>query len=144
VGRVSWSGAAALWLCALASGCGAGDAPRWQTVHAVTGKVVLANGKPLNGGAVYFVPADGAVMSEGKIAPDGSFSLLTGGSGAGAPAGEFKVRIEPPDASVLAIRRTPGSGKGLPFPARYLDEDTSGLTVVVKSGANDLKPFVLK
>ena len=40
------------------SGCGRSGAPEKLTVYEVKGKLLLANGKPLNGGHVYFVPTD--------------------------------------------------------------------------------------
>ena len=60
----------------------------------------------------------------------------------GAPSGEYKVKIEPdfsPGASVARSR--PGARR--PFPAVYMDEDTSGLKVTVKDGDNHLEPFKL-
>jgi hypothetical protein len=115
------------------SGCG-GD----------SGALKRADGKPLGGGQIYFVPNDGAVTSEGKIETDGSFHLVTGNSGEGAPPGEFKIRIEPADPALIANKKAKSSGRGLPFSARYLDEDSSGLTASIKSEPNTLEPFRLK
>ena len=128
-----------------ASGCG-GDsgALKKVAVYPVKGSVVRADGTPLDGGQVYFVPKDGAVTSEGKIAADGSFTLVTGNSGEGAPPGDFKIRIEPADPSVIANKKAKASGKKLPFPAKYLDEDASGLTASIKAEPNSLEPFRLK
>lgn len=135
--------AGGLLLGASVAGCGgAYDAPPRLSVHEVTGQVLLADGKPLQGGTVYFVPRDGVVNSEGKIGGDGGFSLITGGSGEGAPEGEYKVRIEPADVSRFTVK-TPRR-KRPPFPPRHLDEDTSGLTARVKAGTNALAPFILK
>ena len=126
------------------SGCGAEDgAVKQVTVYPVKGSVALADGKPLKGGKVYFVPKDGALTSEGKIGPDGTFTLETGGSGAGAPAGEYKVRVEPEDTSLLAGKKA-AKGKTLPFATKYLDEDSSTLTATVKADPNQLEPFRLK
>jgi hypothetical protein len=127
------------------SGCG-GDsgALKQVAVYPVTGSVVRADGKPLGGGQIYFVPNDGAVTSEGKIETDGSFHLVTGNSGEGAPPGEFKIRIEPADPALIANKKAKSSGRGLPFSARYLDEDSSGLTASIKSEPNTLEPFRLK
>ena len=52
----------------------------------------------LSGGWIYFVRKAGdlPVTPSGVIGPDGTFSLVTGGSGEGAPPGEYKVRIEAP------------------------------------------------
>jgi hypothetical protein len=120
------------WLCwlglvLLAGVAGCGDnsgAPPKLTVYEVKGKVLLADGKPLEGGHVYFVHANGATTSEGKTGADGSFALSTGGSGAGAPVGDYRVRVEPSDPSLLAPsapgRRGAAKGKKLPFDSRYL------------------------
>jgi hypothetical protein len=69
---------------------------------------------------------------------------VTGSSGEGAPAGDFKVRIEPEDKSLIATSRSSASAKKLPFPAKYLDEDSSGLTATIKPEPNQLEPFRLK
>ncbi len=127
-------------------GCGASDTgvPTALTVYEVKGKVLLADGSPLSGGHVYFVSKDGAMSPEGKIGSDGSFALVTGPSGEGAPSGEYKVRIEPEDASLIGGKRSKKGGKKLSFPTKYLDEDSSGLMVTVKSEPNQLEPFRLK
>ena len=70
-------------------------------------------GKPLCSGWVYFVPkGDLSITPSAKIASDGTFSLVTGGSGEGAPAGDYKVRIEAP-----GFRPDPKSKKS-PFPVQ--------------------------
>ncbi len=127
-------------------GCRQADTPPIVKVYPVKGKVLLANGNPLSGGHIYFVPAkDGLISSSGVIGPDGTFSLTTGESGEGAPEGQFKVRIEA-DASKPQVSK---AGKRLepnqpPFPSKYADEDTSGLLVTVRPEPNELEPFQLK
>lgn len=125
-------------------GCGGGTGVASQRVHAVTGKVELPDGKPLAGGTVYFVPKDGVVVSEGRLDSDGKFTLVTGGSGDGAPAGEYRIRVEPADKSLLSAGQSNGAKKRLPFNRKYLDEDTSNLTAVVKEGANDVGAIRLR
>lgn len=126
------------------AGCGATDGGVQRVaVYPVKGSVVLADGKPLKGGKIYFVPKTGAVTAEGKVGADGSFALETGGSGEGAPPGDYKVRIEPEDTSVLAGKKG-ARGKTLPYSARYLDEDGSGLIATIKAEQNQLEPFRLK
>jgi hypothetical protein len=138
-----WLGVGAL---AGVAGCGASDAPPVVTVYEVKGAVLKADGKPLTGGRVYFVPNDGALTPEGTIGPDGTFSLATGRSGDGAPPGEYRVRVEPDGPSLVAAAtgRNPAKGKKLPFPPKYLDEDSSGLTARVEPRANLLEPFRLR
>ena len=46
--------------------------------------------------------------------------------------GEYKVRVEPGDASLLAVKRDRGKARALPFPPKYLDEDSSTLTARVE------------
>jgi len=135
-----WLGVAVL---AGIPGCGSGDGPPSVTVYEVTGKVLLKDGKPLGGGHVYFVPVDGAMAPEGAIGPDGSFALVTSRSGAGAPPGEYKVRIEPSDPSLMAASPARAGKKRLPFPTKYLDEDSSNLRVTVRAQANQLAPLRL-
>lgn len=137
---MSWVG---LVLCAGIVGCGDSAAQRKAEVHEVRGKVLLADGKPLSGGRVFFVPRDGALTSEGKIGPDGTFALETGISGAGAPVGEYKVRIEPEGGVPIQARKA-SRGKKPPFPVKYLDEDSSKLTALIRAESNRLEPFRLK
>lgn len=127
------------------SGCGDGSsAPGNATVYEVKGKVLLPGGKPLAGGHVYFVPQNGALTPEAPIGPDGTFSLVSGPSGEGAPAGDYKVRIEPSDPSLFTAAHVTARRRTLPFSPKYLDEDSSGLKVAVKAEVNRLEPFVLK
>jgi hypothetical protein len=135
---------AGLLLAAAVAGCGRGDTPPVVTVFEVKGRVLLKDRKPLAGGHVYFVPTSAPwLLASAPVGPDGRFALATGDSGAGAPPGDYKVRVEPdgPPPLVGAGRRP---GTRLPFPPRYLDEDSSGLRVTVKAEPNTLESFVLK
>jgi hypothetical protein len=110
-------------------------------VYEVKGRVLLADGKPLKGGFVTLVPKGDLPLSPGaEIGPDGTFSVVTGGSGEGAPAGDYKVRVEAPQFGTPA----PRSRKKPVVPVRYTDEDSSGLVITVKPEANRLDPIVLK
>ena len=135
---------AGLILLAGLAGCGGGSggAPVVK-VYEAKGKVTLADGKPLAGGRIYFVPTagDSLMRSEAKLATDGSFSLVTGPSGEGAPAGDYKVFVEPLDPSLLTKKK---GGKALPFPEKYTDPDKSGLVATLKAEPNAIAPFVLK
>lgn len=148
-GRASLSTLAVALLISTAasSGCGgvSDPAPPIVKVYPVKGKVLLADGTPLKGGHVWFVPTKDSVLnSYGEISTDGSFSLNTGSSGEGAPEGEFKVRIEPAEPVAPVARGTRRTGKGLSFPEKYSDEDASKITVTIKAGSNDLEPFRLR
>jgi hypothetical protein len=140
-------GAFVLAIPVAVAGCGVSDPPPPRvTVYPVKGKVLLADGSPLKGGHVWFVPTKDSVLnSYGEISPDGSFTLTTGNSGEGAPSGEFKVRIEPAELPAPTLRAgTRRDLKPLPFPEKYTDEDASKIVVTVKAGPNDLEPFRLK
>jgi hypothetical protein len=113
-------------------------------VHEVTGQVLLAGSKPLSKGKVTFVRIDPPyLISTAAVSSDGRFSLTTGDSGEGAPEGQYKVRVEP-DGPPPVLRGGRQDSKILPYPAKFLDEDSSGLIVTVKAEPNHLKPFVLK
>jgi hypothetical protein len=131
-------GVAGTWL--LMSGCG-GPGPYNGALYPVTGQVLLADGRPLSGGSVQFLPSRGGLPATGKISPDGSFSLTTQPGRSGAAPGEYKVRVEPaPDL----LSKKAGAGKKLPFAARYRDYDgDTGLTAVIKAEATQLEPFRL-
>ncbi|MGO9462995.1 MAG: carboxypeptidase-like regulatory domain-containing protein [Isosphaeraceae bacterium] len=123
------------------TGCGGSDSLPSLPVYEVKGKVVLADGKPLTGGFISFVPrGDLPVTPGGAIGPDGTFSLVTGGSGEGAPPGDYKVRVEAPQFQQAG----PKSRKRPLYPFKYTDEDSSGLVVTVRAETNRLEPIVLK
>jgi hypothetical protein len=123
------------------AGCHGTDSLPALKVYEVKGKVVLADGKPLDGGWISFVPkGDLSVTPSSAINSDGTFSLVTGGSGEGAPAGEYKVRVEAPQLAGFQKARN----RRPPFPIKYTDEDSSGLVITVQAAANHLPPFVLK
>jgi hypothetical protein len=128
----------------LLGGCGQTDTPPVVRVYEVKGKVLLAGNKPLTRGRVVFVPTqEPLLVSSAEVREDGTFSLATGESGEGAPAGNYKVRVEP--VGPVPNEQRPRSGsKSLPFPSKYFDEDSSGLSVTVKPEANVLSPFVLR
>src|SRR5262249_11421514 len=93
--RRRWAASLMVAAFAILAGCGNRDSLPAYQVYRVEGKVLLANGKPLDGGWIYFVPkSDLPVTPSGVIGSDGTYSLVTGGSGDGAPAGEYKVRVE--------------------------------------------------
>jgi hypothetical protein len=105
----------------------------------VTGKVTLANGKPLTKGRVVLFPLqDPRMPLNGDIKPDGTFTLTAFGFGTGVTYGEFKVSVEPPGYL------PGGKPRKLAFPAKYLDSATSDLTVTINSETKQLPTIVLK
>jgi len=94
---VTWLALALL----LVLGCAKEEMPK---TYPVKGKVVLRNGKPLQGGFITFTSvADPELRGYGEIAKDGTFTLntiaLTSKARserlAGAVEGEFHVNIRP-------------------------------------------------
>ncbi len=113
---------------ALSLGCAPGGPP----VHTVRGKVVLPGGDVglLAGHHVEAALVDDpAVTASGVIGPDGTFTLETLHAGRilrGAREGAYRVRIYPADEDEAGRRRPPP-----PVAARYLDFESSGLTLAV-------------
>ena len=121
------------------AGCGSGNSGSTRD-YPVKGKVIQSDGKALSGGRVVFVSSDTALYYMGSIGADGSFELKQG-SRVGAPAGNYKIRIE--------VDETTQSKKGkglasLPFPSKYLDEDASKLVATVKAEAEGDNVFEFK
>jgi hypothetical protein len=114
-------------LAMMLAGCG-GKSPASGPVYAVKGKVTLADGKPLAGVNVVFL---GPVLAGAPTQSDGSFTIKSGDKD-GLPEGDYSVRLE--------VLETKGSTKRavLPFPGKYLDEDSSDLKAkVTAAGPND-------
>jgi len=112
----------------------------------VSGKVTFQK-KALPSGTVTFVPDagkgnKGKESALGMIGPDGSYTLTTGGRD-GAPAGWYKVFINPQSMP----KEMPPKGQPLPKPPainpKYQKADTSGISIEVtdppKPGAYDIE-----
>ncbi len=123
------------------TGCSGSNSLPSLTVYEVKGKVVLADGKPLPGGIISFVPkGELPVTPSSVIGPDGTFSLVTGGSGEGAPEGQYKIRVEAPE-----FQQADGKSRKRPLiPPKYTDEDSSQLEITVRAESNQLEPIVLR
>ena len=132
----SW---AVLSLLGLA-GCG-GPGPYTGSLYPVNGQVLLADGTPLNGGTVRFIPTRGGLPASGTIAADGTFSLKSKSRDGAAP-GEYKVRIEP--SAELLVKKGRTAPK-LPFASKYREYDgNTGLTATINAGETQLEPFRLE
>jgi len=126
-----------------AAGCGDGK----LKVYPVTGQV-LYNGEPLPGVDIALHPVDPkndtGYPPHATTDEQGKFSLMTYVKDDGAPSGEFRVAI------AYAIEKAGDDGgdqiKKLAFqvPAKYLTKETSGITVTIKSGSNELTPITLE
>ena len=122
-------------------GCGS-DRPYSGRLYPVTGRILLADGQPLKGGTVQFIPSQGGLPASGKIDADGRFILKSLKSREGAAPGEYKVRIEP--SSELLAKKGRSAPK-LPFASKYREYDgETGLTATIKAEPMQLEPFRLE
>ena len=132
-------------VCLVLAGCGGEQVAgrKNETLYPVQGQILLASGKVLTSGAVVFVPTSGQDSSpRGELDSSGHFLLKTRGTD-GAPAGEYKVRLEPSEGS-LKSKGGIADPKSLPYPPKYADSDgDSGLNATVKAEPNTLEPFKL-
>lgn len=120
-------------------------------IYPVSGKVTF-QGTPASGATVFFSRQGGDAMSEhlimGIVQGDGSFELVCGSLGKGAPPGEYNVLIEwrrTPNQARHGLHSAPGAKGRRPdrLKGRYADPKHSRLRAVVKAGVNELSPFAL-
>jgi hypothetical protein len=113
-------------------------------LYPVSGQVTL-NGSPASGAGVFFHRTGADPRKEqmimGIVQEDGSFELVCGSLGKGAPPGEYDVTIEWKEVS--------GQNKGRPrrspdkLNGRYADPRNPRLRATVKQETNRLPPFDL-
>jgi hypothetical protein len=115
-----------------------------NNLYPVSGKVMV-NGVPAAGAAVFFNRQghdpvnDHLVM--GIVQPDGTFELVSGSLGKGAPPGEYDVLIE--------WKQVTGQSKGHPrhgpdqLRGRYADPKRPRFHISIKAQRNQLAPFDL-
>jgi hypothetical protein len=110
-------------------GCGGKTAP-------VKGQMKLKDGGDVSQLARYIVqfePEGGRTSGTGEIQPDGTFQITTFAPNDGALPGKHRVAVSPP--------QSPDPDKPPPKPAiarKYFDFSTSGLSVEIKPGKNDV------
>jgi hypothetical protein len=119
-------------------GCGnPGISPTFE----VTGKVTY-KGQPVDGVKVVFTPDSGRPAT-GTTDSEGRFTLSTYKTDDGAVPGTHKVAIVPVSAGEAPpMPDTPEAERAsppkAPFPSRYCNPESSGLTATVESdGQND-------
>ena len=128
--------------CMLAGSGGGASVAKQTNSQEVKGKVVLANGKPLAKGTVVLWPQQEPMMQlQGKVQPDGTFTLKAGGLSVGVSHGDFLVSVEP-EGYVSGF--TVAKPKGLQYPAKYLNDQTSGLKVTITPETSELPLIELK
>ncbi len=140
-----------LALLAVLWGCSDGGPPKGteglQNLQPVSGTVSF-QGKPTPGAVVLFHPTADPDSFKKRIAgivdEEGSFEMSTtvgAGTRPGVEPGSYKVtiswaeRVDPND-------KDSDMGPDL-LPEKYKDHKTSGLTVEIETGSNELDPFEL-
>jgi hypothetical protein len=115
-----------------------------NNIYPVSGKV-LCKGLPASGATVFFCRKGGDSMDDhmimGIVQEDGSFELVCGSIGKGAPPGDYDVLIEWKQVSSQSNgrpQRGPDKLKG-----RYADPKHPLLHAAVEAKTNDLPPFEL-
>jgi hypothetical protein len=113
-----------------------------NNIYPVSGKVTY-HGAPAAGAAVFFRRQGGDPMREhlimGIVQEDGSFELVCGSLGKGAPPGKYDVLIE--------WKRVTGQGQGRPrhgpdkLKGRYADPKRPLVHATVAARATNLPPF---
>jgi hypothetical protein len=110
-------------------------------LYPVSGKV-LYQGAPATGAAVFFYRPKAQALDEhlimGIVQDDGTFELVCGSVGKGAPAGEYAVLIE--------WKQDAGAGKRRAdrLQGRYADPKQPRWHALVEEKANHLSPFELE
>jgi hypothetical protein len=115
-----------------------------SAIYPVSG-TVMYQGTPAAGATVFFQRQGAAPLNEhlimGIVQEDGTFELVCGSLGKGAPPGDYDVLIE--------WKRVTGQSKGRPqhgpdkLKGRYADPAHPRLHVTIKAERNDLAPFEL-
>jgi hypothetical protein len=134
LGRGAAAAAAFVFVAGLA-GCGSGRA-------SVTGRVTYQDGTPVEEGTVIGESGKGeaAVMAQGNIRPDGTFSWGTARPGDGAQPGKYRVVVVPRPLGDRELSQ----GMRPAVDRKYTNYDTSGIEFEVKSGRNELNITVTR
>jgi hypothetical protein len=123
-----------------------------REIYPVAGKVTH-QGAPAAGATVFLLRRGAEPMNEpltmGIVKADGSFTLVCGSLGEGAPPGDYDVLIEWKEARKTA-KGPAQHGPGHPslkspdrLQGRYADPKHPRLHAVVKAQTNQLPPFEL-
>lgn len=123
------------------TGCG-NSLPSNPKTYPVHGQVLTADGQPVRWAVVYFEPDGSGVACMGRITEDGHFNMGTANlhqDPDGAVPGKYKVYLEPFSEDLFAKPRK--DVNPTPIPSQYLGARTSGWTVEVKAGENEVGPF---
>jgi hypothetical protein len=138
-----------LILALVAAGCVGGPDNGPPPVHPVSGKVLMADGKPAAGLEVTFLPTDAPMVPRIPRNPhavtgeDGTFKVTTFQDGDGAAVGGYTVLLrKPPEKAAKADTAERQSEQdGL---LGWYDAAHSTLRARVKEGANELPTITLR
>lgn len=122
---------AAFSACMVAQGCG-------KSVPSATvrGKVSY-KGKPVNAGRVVFFPESG-VVSSGKLAPDGSFTILNRDKGEQIAPGAYTVAVVAGLEQINLYPNDPKRRVEPRVPLKFTSASTSTLKYEAEVGPNDI------
>ena len=120
----------AVLMSGIVAGCSETNPLVGLKLYPVKGKAVLSDGHPLTSGLVSFVATKSTISSSANIGTDGTF-VFKGTQGDGLPEGEYKVRFEVGSGGGAEKLAKGKPTVNAPFALKYLDEDSSGLTVTV-------------
>jgi hypothetical protein len=110
------------------SGCGGSG------LYPVRGRVVWSDDSAatdLAGGTVLFDAPERKISSQGIIAEDATFTLMTHNPNDGAPPGDYGVAVAPPASN-------DEGGRPSPLDPKYLTPDTSEIRLTLEPRANDV------
>jgi hypothetical protein len=119
---------AGLLAATVAVGCGAGG----KSSGSVAGTVTY-NGSPVHSGSLNLMSKTGTA-AQAKIDDGGAFKV-----DAPLEAGEYKAFVTPPLPEPQAPGTKAAAPKKFEVPPKFQDPGTSGVTVLVKAGTNDVK-----
>jgi hypothetical protein len=138
-GQFGWLG---VWALVALVGCDSNP-----PTHPVKGRVVFADGTPVQFGDIETLAVGQRINARGKIQKDGSFSLTTYQEGDGAVAGEHQVIIMQSVAAPLIANAKVGPIKhthGHDIGAKYRSYASSGLSFTVEAGAANEVTLVIE
>ena len=121
------AGGIVLVLSLFVAGCGGGPKPAGTVAGTVKYK-----GAPVTVGDVNFLSKTGAAAIA-KIDATGQYKI----DGA-LDAGEYKVYASPPEVEQAAPGTKAAAPRKFDLPVKFRDPNSSGVTVTVKSGSNDI------
>jgi hypothetical protein len=132
-------------LVAVAAGCGGGTARGtvWSKPAPVAGRITLADGTPLRGGVVSFLPVEPSgggktrYPGEALVNAKGEYTGGMGGSGNGLVPGEYRVAVRPRELNEVK------NSNVARIPRPYRDAATTPLRVTVAEADNTID-IVLK